>query len=1013
MTTLLPWLSELIDIDRWVASRFSNYASAMVECLNHPVVLFEAAVFFESLSVLPSLVHANNCCVVRTDITSAEAMPLFMSVIQPDCTSIISENTEYKDCAVPILRRAVVMCLSRMCSSEQSVGFSFNIRSALFLFLHDICGRRRFQHISDLRSVAQSNTLCRQLNDLHSTESEVVTLINSILERRLKYLPDESKPFYLLGWLLFGRCVISGVSGKTQHDGMDAAVTPIQKTAMFYRTAAEAEASFASSNHPRWQLKSVAANVACRAMELLLSIDDKHSSDKSIFNLSWAKSKLSETSSDGDRIAIPSSAVFVEELVLCACSAAASTSNHSELISVQTAGTRLLSELIKAFGDMVDTTANDGSSLLNQYSSQIISAVKHALKSELSEDAVASGYHLLFSAGCDALLALIKNSFINDSVALKRLLKPTMLSKDEAVPVKFPSNESTEISALVTSPHCVTDDLRSYPSFRLAKLCFIAKASMLVAYEEINQLTSAVITKEFESDEEGRAIHMSAFAIDGFILLKGSKNSSGLTYAHRADLDPAVIEGLVENWAVLCSSAISSLIKLIRTNDASENVNILKDWLEKVLAVAFAGLTASLITSSHVSDQTAENAQACIYAIRLVIRESTSIDTNILQPSEVSSVIDLVTKSVIHPTLESSQNVAHGNKRHLLKQACWLLEDTCQNFLVLSSSSVLKQSILDPMSSIQENKIALEQDNDFIISSCIRSSTFLLRSCAEGERDQLEKALSQFALATLIKLRPTQHKFCTQSECIGLLHACTEKSVLSQDDWRQIIAFTAANEVWDAWSSLSSTLPPGVGIECSIHLFKKSLGDLNTSPSRHTNALVALRNGLQVVVSSNPNAVGTVLAALGFEVFQLFKYHSTDMHTESTPADECLILCAECIKIIMMAYQYLTAAAVGESKFVAFLVSLFTLFVDTITFNGLPNSPSGKAGADEKIGKMCAQVLSHIVRTTPLMFKSTMSFVAPECRSTIEAAVRADMSGYASASQGPARKKLNLKGFVR
>jgi hypothetical protein len=87
--------------------------------------------------------------------------------------------------------------------------------------------------------------------------------------------------------------------------------------------------------------------------------------------------------------------------------------------------------------------------------------------------------------------------------------------------------------------------------------------------------------------------------------------------------------------------------------------------------------------------------------------------------------------------------------------------------------------------------------------------------------------------------------------------------------------------------------------------------------------------------------------------------------------------------------------------------------VETISFNGLPNSPSGKSGADERIGKMCAQVFVHIARTTPHIFKSTVTAVMPECRSAIEAAVRADMSGYISTSQGPAKKKLSLKGFVR
>jgi hypothetical protein len=115
----------------------------------------------------------------------------------------------------------------------------------------------------------------------------------------------------------------------------------------------------------------------------------------------------------------------------------------------------------------------------------------------------------------------------------------------------------------------------------------------------------------------------------------------------------------------------------------------------------------------------------------------------------------------------------------------------------------------------------------------------------------------------------------------------------------------------------------------------------------------------------------------------------------------------------MMAYQYLTSVSIEETKFVEFLVSLSTLLVEAIAFNGLPNNPSGRSGADDRIGRLCAQVFVHIARTTPPIFKSTMAAVVPECRSAIEAAVRADMSGYISASQGPAKKKLSLKGFVK
>jgi hypothetical protein len=58
---------------------------------------------------------------------------------------------------------------------------------------------------------------------------------------------------------------------------------------------------------------------------------------------------------------------------------------------------------------------------------------------------------------------------------------------------------------------------------------------------------------------------------------------------------------------------------------------------------------------------------------------------------------------------------------------------------------------------------------------------------------------------------------------------------------------------------------------------------------------------------------------------------------------------------------------------------------------------------------MCAQVFVHVVRSNPLVFKSTISAMAAESRTILENAVRADMSGYAAPKRE--KKKLSLKGF--
>ena len=113
-----------------------------------------------------------------------------------------------------------------------------------------------------------------------------------------------------------------------------------------------------------------------------------------------------------------------------------------------------------------------------------------------------------------------------------------------------------------------------------------------------------------------------------------------------------------------------------------------------------------------------------------------------------------------------------------------------------------------------------------------------------------------------------------------------------------------------------------------------------------------------------------------------------------------------------MAFQYLNSVSKEEGKAASFILTLFEVLVESISFNGMPNHPAGKVGGDESIGRMCAQVFVHVARSSPILFKSTVSMMSMESRAVLESAVRADMSGYA-APKLETKKKISLKGFVR
>lgn len=158
MTTLLPWLTELEHLDCWIASRFSCYVSTALEfSSNHPAVLFEGCVFFERLSAYEDLVRLDHCCVVTTNCSAITAMPFLVSLLQPPHARVVADSEhDFSGCHGPIdAQRSAVSCLRRMCSlsHDSEENFPFDIGRALFSFLHDLCGRRKFQHFSDFRSL--------------------------------------------------------------------------------------------------------------------------------------------------------------------------------------------------------------------------------------------------------------------------------------------------------------------------------------------------------------------------------------------------------------------------------------------------------------------------------------------------------------------------------------------------------------------------------------------------------------------------------------------------------------------------------------------------------------------------------------------------------------------------------------------------------------------------------------------------------------------------------------------
>jgi len=126
------------------------------------------------------------------------------------------------------------------------------------------------------------------------------------------------------------------------------------------------------------------------------------------------------------------------------------------------------------------------------------------------------------------------------------------------------------------------------------------------------------------------------------------------------------------------------------------------------------------------------------------------------------------------------------------------------------------------------------------------------------------------------------------------------------------------------------------------------------------------------------------------------------------------------MRVLLLAFAKLVEGGDGGA-ITTYLSIAFELFTNSIERHGLPNNylmPAGGGGSevDSTIGKMCAQALLHFMKTSQASFKEVM--VMPSLiskKSTIENAVRGEMSGYSGGGGGggvaPAKKKLSLASF--
>jgi hypothetical protein len=161
------------------------------------------------------------------------------------------------------------------------------------------------------------------------------------------------------------------------------------------------------------------------------------------------------------------------------------------------------------------------------------------------------------------------------------------------------------------------------------------------------------------------------------------------------------------------------------------------------------------------------------------------------------------------------------------------------------------------------------------------------------------------------------------------------------------------------------------------------------------------------------------MGGVGSEILHLLKLYGICKLVNGERSSAC----AMCIKLIMIAFEHMMSGVTSENlaevenNIIQFFSIIFVTIVSILSFNGLPNQillPSGGVQADPAIGRICAQLFVYVMRVSPSIFKKLIVTLKEADRTMVEAAVRADMTGYiVKKSNAPVKKKLNLSSFKK
>ena len=319
----------------------------------------------------------------------------------------------------------LVKALSSHIALEQWT--EFKVVSLLICSLEGVCGAKHFSGGNLLRAAAASREIERYWAEGGILTSEIFQTVKYLLAVESTFFGNNGDT--LLRWLLLSRYILAS-SPATPQSGDDETVVYTRKdvvNAALLRAALDGSPVFDAENPIRWQVKTLAAQMGAASLAALQRSELKHYGafkESPHFDYVQAnKVSLEECRRAAETNgSLPASrAMFhLEDLLSSASVAAVATIDQAELRTVQESAAHFLIRLIECFGPIPDPE-DPSTSILDQFSTQIFSSVKHALNATAESDFSSP---FLFVAGCEVLHKIVEKSELG-SDGIERFVSPS------------------------------------------------------------------------------------------------------------------------------------------------------------------------------------------------------------------------------------------------------------------------------------------------------------------------------------------------------------------------------------------------------------------------------------------------------------------------------------------------------------------------------------------------------------------------------------------------------------